>query len=156
ALAAACRTHAALAKPMVDRVLPYLRTVESRTALKNWDVPDLVLSAQALYVRRLLGDPDVSEARRIVRGAALDLAVEAAGWLLVALAGDSASVADVAALRTALEGRVTETAGVAHVVTGYGEKDKRVFLATDERADAVVLEGLLWAASNSDLIPKLT
>ena len=156
ALASAKATQGTLTRPMVDRVLPYLRAIETKVPLADGEVARLVVGAEALHVRGLLGDKDAAKARQMIRGAASGLPAEAAAWLLATLAGDADSGAEVAKLRSALEAQVTETGNVAHFVTHYEDRERRVLLATDERTDAVVLEALLWAAPDSDLIPKLT
>ncbi len=157
ALATARATHGTLAQPMLDRVLPYLRSIETKVPLDDGEVVRRTIGAEALYVRGLLGEKDPVRARQVIRWAANEAPPpEAAAWLLAALAEDAESRAEVAKLRAALEARVTETGSVAHVVTGYEDRERRVLLASEERTDAVVLDALLRAAPESDLIPKLT
>ncbi|MFN8096156.1 MAG: alpha-2-macroglobulin family protein [Vicinamibacteria bacterium] len=156
ALATARASHPALAQPMVDRVLPYLRAVETKVSLDDGEVARLAIGAEALYVRSLLGDKDSPKARQMARWAKGPRPAEAEAWLLAALAEDADSRAEAVKLRAALEAHITETGSVAHVATRYEDREQRVLLASEERTDAVVLEALLRAAPESDLIPKLT
>ena len=60
----------------------------------------------------------------------------------------------MATLERYLHNRVTETAGAASFRTGY-EDGQYLLLATDRRADAIVLEALVQVNPKSDLIPKI-
>lgn len=116
--------------------------------------------AYALHVRDRLGDPDPARARRLVSEETLArLSLEAQAWLLPTLRGadDPGARADAAAIRRALENRVTERAGVAFFTTGHAEQEQHLILASSRRTDAVVLEALLDdpAEVQGDLAPKL-
>ncbi|WP_394832405.1 hypothetical protein LVJ94_38430 [Pendulispora rubella] len=130
----------------IDRHLPSWYSVDARRAVK----------AYALFTRHLLGDTDRAGARRLVAeaGGAAKLPIEADGWLLRVFTGDAGSQGEVAAIRTHLSNRVSETAGAAHFVTQY-EDGAHVLLASDRRADGVILESLIADQPKSDLIAKI-
>jgi alpha-2-macroglobulin len=137
------------------RVVGYLRLIESHVADYDRD-SRLTLWAYALDVRRLLGDADPAAARRLLAQASdRELGIETSAWLLSVFAGDSTATAEVARLRRVLEARAVETAGTAHFALGYREEERSVLLASNPRADAVVLEALIRAVPESGLIPKL-
>ncbi len=54
-----------------------------------------------------------------------------------------------------LGNRVVETAGAANFTTTYREEDGYLLLASNRRADAVILDALISDQPDSDLIPKL-
>ena len=114
------------------------------------------LVAYSLAVRKRLGDVDIARAQRLIRemGGADKLPIEAAGWLLQLFAGDPKAASDRAELVRFALNRATETAGAANFTTSYGES-AHLLLASDRRADAVMLEGLIDAQKDSDLIPKI-
>lgn len=113
------------------------------------------LVAYALYVRKLSGDADAKRARALINEAGVSgLSIEAKGWLLSVLAGDSASSREVAVLRRDLGRRVTETAATATFVSEYQDGEHLV-LHSGRRDDAVVLEALIESDPQSDLIPKV-
>jgi uncharacterized protein YfaS (alpha-2-macroglobulin family) len=114
-----------------------------------------VLVAYALSVRARLGERDLEMARRVVKDGGLDsLPLEAAGWLLSALAGDPAAGEDLAALRTHLQNHAAEEAGTAHFVTDYGDQGY-LLMHSDRRADGVILEALIADQPKNTLIPKV-
>jgi alpha-2-macroglobulin len=140
---------------VLGRTRQYLRNIEKAipSDYPVWERKALV--AYALYVRALMGDGDPARARRLVgEGALDDLPIEAAGWLLGALAGDTGSQAEQQQLRTFLSARVVQTAGAAHFAVAYGEWDYLLFRSS-RRADAVVLEALIRDQPASPLVPKL-
>jgi hypothetical protein len=99
-----------------------------------------------------------ADARRRVReagasGYTAEAGVAAAGWLLHALA-DQPSAPEALELRRQLANRVTETAGAATITTSYGD-GSHLLLHSDRRSDAVVLEALIQADPDSDLVSKL-
>jgi uncharacterized protein YfaS (alpha-2-macroglobulin family) len=61
----------------------------------------------------------------------------------------------VAEIRRFLGNHVVETAGAANFTTSYREDDGYLLLASDRRADGVILEALIRDQPQSDLIPKL-
>lgn len=161
----------AVPKEMLDAVRGYLRAVESHIPHGySVEVRNAII-AYALNVRWHMGDRDAARARRLVAEglpAAVGnappkhrLSVEAAGWLLPVLAKaapagkpDGAAATEVATLKRFLMNRVTETAGAASFTTDY-EDGQYLLLATNRRADAIVLEALVATEPSCDLIPKI-
>ncbi len=139
----------------LDRSRQYLKNVEKHIPA---DYPEQVrrtIVAYALHVRQQLGDPDPARARALFREAGPEsLSFEAIGWLLGVLHKDPASRAETERAKTFLNNRVTETAGAAHFAVSYRD-GAHLILASDRRADAVVLEALIGAEPASDLIPKI-
>ena len=141
---------------MWSSALEYLRNVEVK--YPSWYGEDVrnTLTSYALYVRTLMGDADVARARRLIDDKhASGLQPEALGWLLYVLSGDAHSASQVAEIRLFLGNRVVETAGAANFTTSYREDDGYLLLASDRRADGVILEALIRDQPKSDLIPKL-
>lgn len=133
----------------------YLREIEQH--IPNYYGPEArrALVAYSLYVRDLMGDKDTAKACQLIAQAGLDgLSLEALGWLLSVLSGDSASQSQVAAIRKHLNNRATEEAATAHFVTSYGDGD-HLLLHSDRRADGVILEALIKDQPANDLIPKV-
>ncbi|HLM56938.1 MAG TPA: alpha-2-macroglobulin family protein, partial [Pyrinomonadaceae bacterium] len=141
--------------PMLDKSKSYLRSVESRIPKRYGRPARNALIAYALYVRNRTGDRDAGRARRLIAEEGLEkLSLESVGWLLPVLSGDAGSAAEVASIRRLLGNRVEETAGAAHFTSRYADDDY-LLLASDRRADAVILEALIGDQPQSDLIPKL-
>ncbi|MDE0139949.1 MAG: MG2 domain-containing protein [Caldilineaceae bacterium] len=141
--------------PMVSRSLNYLRDIEQQ--FPSWYSVETRrgLSSYALYVRKLLNDDDPAKARSLVANAGLEnLSLESIGWLLFVLTDDDASQATVSEMRRFITNRVTETAGVATIATGYTDGDY-LLLHSSRRADAVLLEALVLDQPESELIAKL-
>jgi uncharacterized protein YfaS (alpha-2-macroglobulin family) len=140
---------------MLDRSHQYLKGVEGHIPRVYGEEARRTLIAYALYVRHRLGDDDAPRAQRLLREAGLaNLSFEAVGWLLPVLSADPGARADVAAIRTHLANRVTETAAAAHFAVSYGD-GAHLLLYSDRRADAVLLEALIADQPKNDLIPKL-
>lgn len=140
---------------MLDRVRNYLREIEAH--YPSWYSEDVrhTLTAYALNVRSLMGDADPARARQMIDEIGLDkLSPEAIGWLLPVLSDDPDSAEQTTAIRRHLLNRVTETAGVAHFVSSYGDQGY-LLLHSDRRADGILLDALIGDQPNSDLIPKL-
>ena len=140
---------------MLNKTKPYLKNVE-----KYYDKfysPEVrwTISSYALYVRARMGDKDIAKAKNILQTATLPkLPFEATGWLLAVLSGDRNSVAEVESIRRFLMNRTTETAAAANFVTNYKD-DGWVIMASNRRADGVILEAMIGDQPGSDLIPKL-
>jgi uncharacterized protein YfaS (alpha-2-macroglobulin family) len=141
---------------LLARSKDYLERIESH--IPAWYPEDCkrALIAYALYVRERMGDPDHERARKLVAeaGGADKLPLEVDGWLLYVLSGDTASVKEIDAIRKHLNNRVDETAGAAHFTTSY-QDGEYLLLASDRRADGVILEALIRDQPKSDLIPKV-
>ncbi|HXB55808.1 MAG TPA: alpha-2-macroglobulin family protein [Vicinamibacteria bacterium] len=140
---------------MLERSRRYLKGVEGHIPRRYGEEARRTLIAYALYVRHRLGDDDAPRAQRLLREAGLgNLSFEAVGWLLPVLSADPGAKAEVAAIRTHLANRVTETAAEAHFAVSYGD-GAHLLLYSDRRVDAILLEALIADQPKSDLIPKL-
>ncbi|MEJ7727985.1 MAG: alpha-2-macroglobulin family protein [Polyangiaceae bacterium] len=144
----------AVPPPALEKSRAYLRRIETAIPRSYGIDERRVLVAYALAVRARMGDRDVAAARKMVGEAGAKLPLEAAGFLLQVLAGSVEAQTELATVRQLLSQRVTETAGNAHFATAY-ENGGHVLLASDRRADGVILEGLIADQPKSDLIPKL-
>lgn len=145
----------AVPEAMSRKAISYLKNIEAKYPGSYDSESRRVISAYALYVRNLLGDRDAGKARKLLREAALeDLSPEAIGWILSVLADDKDSTAEVDLIKRHLLNRTVETAGAAHFVTKYKDGEY-VLLSSERRADGIILEALLKAEPNSDLIPKI-
>ncbi len=143
-------------KDMLTRALAYLRDIERHYPGYYGEEVRRVISSYALYVRKLAGDVDVAKAQRLMAsaGGASKLPIEADGWLLGTLAGQAAAAGERRDLLAHLNNRVSETAGAANFTTSYRDGG-HLLLASDRRADGVILESLIQEAEQHDLIPKL-
>jgi uncharacterized protein YfaS (alpha-2-macroglobulin family) len=156
ALVRARQKDFAVPDDMLNRALDYVRNVESKWP--TWYSKDVrnTLTAYALYVRAQAGDWDTARARKLIQDEGVEqLQPEAIGWLLYVLSGDGASATEVAQIRRYLNNRVVETAGMANFTTSYREEDGYLLLASNRRADGVILEALMKDQPSSDLIPKI-
>lgn len=137
------------------RLHQYLRNIERNYPAEYGPETRRVLTAYALYVRNLLDDPDPARARSLIAelGGVEKTSLEALGWLYPILSA-SKSEKELTALRRFLNNRVTETAGTAHFVTSYADGGY-LLLASDRRADGLILDGLIQDQPKNDLIPKI-
>jgi uncharacterized protein YfaS (alpha-2-macroglobulin family) len=155
ALARARAKGLATSDDALDGARRYLREIDRHIPPEYGKDVRRTLQAYALSVRGLLGDPDPSRARSLVREAGVEgLSFEALGWVLPVLSKDAASAAEVSAIRLRLANNVSETAGAAHFAVSYGD-GAYLLLHSDRRADAILLEALIADQPRSDLIPKL-
>ncbi|MDG5815441.1 alpha-2-macroglobulin family protein [Chitinispirillales bacterium ANBcel5] len=110
--------------------------------------------AYSLYVRSLDGDHNEKRARNLLKEAPVEeWSIGALGWLLYTLSGSPQS-SEVNAIIQHLENRVHETASTAQFTTRFSEQDHLIFHSS-RRSDAIVLEALIKARPQSDLIVKL-
>ena len=130
----------------------YLRTIGKRFPRDYPADARAVIEAYAISVRAALGDPDPESARQLVAAGALS--VEGLAWILPVLAADPESRVQTVEVRRQLANRVVETPGAASVAVRYAD-GAHLLLASDRRADAIVLEALIADKPDSDLIPKL-
>jgi len=141
---------------MWARSLNYLRDIENHYPHWYSENTRNTLTAYSLYVRKQTGDVDTARARRLVNEVGLaTLQPEAVGWLLTVLADDPRSADELSKIRRFLGNKVVETAGAAHFVTSYREDEGYLLLASNRRADGIILEGLMLDEPDSDLIPKI-
>jgi uncharacterized protein YfaS (alpha-2-macroglobulin family) len=138
----------------IERIASYLKNIEERIPAKYPAEIKPTLVAYALWVRKLLGDADPATARKVLAAGGDKLPIEALGWLLGVLGDDAKSQAEVTAILRRLGNQVTETAAAAHWVTSYTDGDY-LLLHSSQRADAIILESLIRARPNDDLIPKI-
>jgi hypothetical protein len=156
ALARARQKDYAVSEETVQRALRYLREIETHYPHYYSEDARRTLTAYALYTRMQLGDHDPAKARQILTQAGLEnLQPEALGWLYNVLVRDASSREAVQQIERHLANRVVETAGAAHFVTSFREEDSYLLLASDRRADGIILEGLIAGQPQSDLIPKI-
>ncbi len=141
---------------MLTKVKPYLKNIEKHYD-ENYTSPQVrqTISAYALYVRDLMGDKDAAKAKKLLAEAPLEkMPFEAIGWILDVLADDKNSQTEVENIKRFLMNRATETASTANFVTDYGD-NAWLIMYSNRRADGVLLEALLKADAQNDLIPKL-
>jgi uncharacterized protein YfaS (alpha-2-macroglobulin family) len=142
---------------MLNRTKPYLKNVETKFDEWHKKSPQVrwTISAYALYVRDLMGDKDAAKAKKLLAEATVQkMPFEALGWILSVLADDKNSTVEVEAIKRFLMNRTTETAATANFVTDYGDA-QWLIMYSNRRADGVLLEALIKADPNNDLIPKL-
>lgn len=135
----------------LDRAQDYLRGIE--TKFDEWYPVGArrPIVAYALYVRQRLGVRDQVRARSLYAEVTLDKhSLETLGWLLPVL-GDSP---EAKAILRHLGNQVRETAGAAHFTTSYSDGG-HLLLHSERRVDGVLLDALIGADPQSDLIPKL-
>jgi len=157
---------------MLNKTKPYLSNIENHMK-DQWHMASQqvrwTISAYAIYVRDMIGDKDAGKAKKILAEARVDapgtdsgstaiyntkLNFEALGWILSVLADDKGSAAEVESIIRFLMNRTTETAAAANFVTNYGDGGWLI-MYSNRRADGVLLEALIKAQPNNDLIPKL-
>ncbi|MBK9216247.1 MAG: Ig-like domain-containing protein [Chloracidobacterium sp.] len=156
---------------MLNKTKPYMKDVEKHfdSWYKNSIEVRWTISAYALYIRDLMGDKDVAKAKKLLtemrggKAVGADVAeqgnfdkapFEALGWILSVLAGDANSQTEVQAIIRHLMNRTSETAATANFVTDYRD-GAWLIMASNRRADGVLLEALIKADVKNDLIPKL-
>lgn len=142
---------------LIERGKAYLYSIESVFKEEYSPESRQTLQAYALYVRHLLGDSDVAQARELISQATPDqLPVEVIGWLLPIVARDKATQGEFTELLRQLNNRVTETAGEASFGADYSDREGiEVLLHSVHRTDAIVLDSLIQVKPDSLLIPKL-
>jgi uncharacterized protein YfaS (alpha-2-macroglobulin family) len=140
---------------MQSRVLEYLRYIEDYYPHWYGKQTRIALSAYALYVRDLMGDTDTAKARNLLAEASLDEhSLETVAWLWQVLLDDPGSLAEMEAIERHIGNRAVETAGAANFSTDYRDQ-AYVLLHSNRRTDAIILDSLIAARPDSDLIPKV-
>ncbi|HEY8146837.1 MAG TPA: alpha-2-macroglobulin family protein, partial [Kofleriaceae bacterium] len=134
----------------------YLEHIEQHLP---WYYPEDVkrtLRAYALYVRKRMGDVDIKKAHGIISeaGGVDKLSMEAVGWLLFTMNGDKSSSGHIEKINRLLDNKAEETAATAHWTTSYAD-GAHLILASDRRADGIILEALMENKPKSDLIAKV-
>jgi uncharacterized protein YfaS (alpha-2-macroglobulin family) len=141
---------------MLDSAKYYLQTIEQRYPYYYSEEVKRTITSYALYVRKLMGDEDVVRARGLIKeaGGVDKLSMEAVGWLLGVLAGESDAADERKAIKRHLDNKATETAAAANWSTAYSD-GAHLLLHSDRRVDAIILESLIQEEKGSDLIPKV-
>jgi uncharacterized protein YfaS (alpha-2-macroglobulin family) len=156
ALARAQQMGFSVPDDMLTSALNYARNIEDRWP--HWYSDDVTntLLAYSLYVRAQIGDLDRARARRLVQDQGVErLHLDALGWLLYVLTDDPQSADEVDEIRGFLNNQVVETAGMANFTTRYREEDGYLLMASNRKADGIILEALILDQPDSDLIPKV-
>ena len=155
ALARARAKGFAVPDDMIARLLDYLRTVERRFPRHYPADAKAAIEAYAIHVRAALGDADPTRARALLARRGADaVSVEGLAWLLPVLGADRGSDTQAREVRRLLANRVVETPATASVTVRHHD-GAHLILASDRRADAVVLDALIADQPQSPLIPKL-
>ena len=142
---------------MLNKTKPFLKNVETKFDEWHKKSPQArwTISAYALYVRDMTGDKDAAKAKKLLAEATVQkMPFEALGWILSLLADDVNSAVEVETIKRFLMNRTTETAATANFVTDYGDA-QWLIMYSNRRADGVLLEALIKADAQNDLIPKL-
>lgn len=141
---------------MMSRAQQYLRQIENYIPWWYGEDARRALIAYSLFVRKKMGDADPNRAKRLITeaGGVDKLPIEAVGWIWPTMSEDKTSAAENEAIRRHVTNRVTETAGMAHFVSGYKDSDW-VLLNSDRRADGVLLESMIGDQPQSTVIPKI-
>src|ERR1041385_8773031 len=97
----------------IENYYPYWYDAEIRHAI----------SAYALYVRKQLGDVDIAKGKALYKeiGGPDKASMETSGWLLSLFAGNAQAATERAEITRYAINHVSETAGAANFVTGYGD-----------------------------------
>jgi len=143
---------------MLNKTKPYLKDVEKHLNdqwYKASPQARWTISAYALYIRDMMGDKDVAKTKKLLAEATIEkMPFEALGWVLSVLANDAGSTVELEAIIRHLMNRTTETAATANFVTDYGDGGWLI-MYSNRRADGVLLEAMIKAQPQNDLIPKL-
>ncbi len=140
---------------MQQSALGYLKDIESHYPPYYSVRTRQTLSAYAIYVRTLMGDPDPKKAQKLIDNAGLEnLSLDAIGWLWQSLQDAPGTADTLKAIRQYVGNRVVETAGAANFTTSYDEQDY-LLLSSNRRTDAILLDAMIADEPQSDLIPKL-
>ncbi len=147
-----------ISENMLEQGLRFCRSIEQHIPANYPEDCKRAIRAYALYVRHVAGERDAAGAHKLLveAGSPDRLGAEPLGWLLAVLAGETSSTAqaDATAIRHWFANHVSEQAGTANFVVSYQDAD-HVLLASDRRADAVILEALIEDQPRNDLIPKI-
>ncbi|MGE5224888.1 MAG: alpha-2-macroglobulin family protein [Omnitrophica WOR_2 bacterium] len=140
---------------MQQRLMEYLKNIESHYPTWYDQNTRWTLSAYALYVRNISGDKDYSKALKLLDDAGLDkLSLDAIGWLWPVLEDASGTGARLDEIRTYVNNHAVETAGAANFTTSYDDQNY-LLLGSDRRTDAILLDALIGDNPQHDLIPKV-
>ncbi len=142
-------------KAMLDRAREHVRAIERHIPPEYPIECKWAIRAYALYVARLAGKADRAKAVALIDEAGIDrLSLESLGWLLPSIHEGGKHTALVEKIQRRFANAVSETAADAHFTTAYTD-GAHLLLASDRRADAIILEALIDTDPRTDLIPKL-
>ncbi len=141
---------------MLQRSKYYLQNIEQYYPWYYSEEIKRTITSYALYVRKQLGDKDLARAKGIYKeaGGPDKLSMEAVGWLLGVMAGESGAADERKAILRHLDNKATETAAAANWSYAYAD-GAYLLLHSDRRVDAIILESLIQEARGNDLIPKV-
>ena len=131
----------------LEHAREYLRGIETHMPAWYPQEERRAIAAYALHVRKRMGDPDPARAKELLRAG---LSVEGLGWIWPTLVAEPENEQ----IRLAVANRVTETADAAHFASSYDD-GARLLLASDRRADAILLEALIAQQPTASVIPKI-
>ena len=138
-----------------EGLLLYLQEIEDYYPYWYSQRTRQTLSAYALYVRDLMGDPDPAKTRQLLSDSGLEnLSMDAVGWIWSALVNEPNSTTELDSIRRFISNRVVETAGAANFTTKYDDQIY-LLLSSNRRTDAILLTSLMADDPENDLIPKL-
>lgn len=146
----------AVNEPALEAGLNYLRELEQHFPTDYSKSVRHYIQAYSLYVRELAGDQDRAAVSSLITqaGGVSQLPSEALGWLLAVLARDNSATQQRQALMRELMNRSTETASGVAIKNELNAGGYWV-MHSERAANGIVLEALIKAESQSDLIPKL-
>jgi uncharacterized protein YfaS (alpha-2-macroglobulin family) len=153
ALVRATNAGHAISPAVLEAATAYLEGIARRIPADFAPRAREAILAYAAYVRELAGAPLDAPALRAL-ATRPELSIEAVGWLLSATARTPGFETERAFLRKRIEESAEISAGRAHLRSAASDPERQT-LSSELRVDAVALEGLLRAAPNHDLIPKL-
>lgn len=134
----------------IERALAFIADIESHIPNGYGPQERLSLSAYALWVRALAGQPDAAKAETLYERSGDDMTTDALAWVWGSVT-DSGTRVDI---ERTLGNRAVETAGAANFVTQYDDS-AYLIMQSDRRTDGIVLDALIANAPDSDLIPKV-
>jgi hypothetical protein len=139
---------------VLESALSYTRSVAQQLPKSMAEKPGNSVLAYSIYVQALAGDSVASAAIDHFRQTESELSLEAMGWLLSATANEPSAEPLHENILRRLTNQLRETAATASFVEDYAGGGHWV-LHGSRRTDAVVLDALLSARPDSDLIEKL-
>jgi len=136
-------------------VLTYLQDIESHYPDYYGRSTRQTLSAYALYVRMLMGDRDVDQARSLFHEDPIeDLPIDAVAWIWQVLIDDPNSSEELDTIRRFVNNHAVETPGAANFITSYDDQSY-LLLNSNRRTDGLMLDALIRDDPDNDLIPKV-
>ncbi len=148
----------AVPKEMLAKAKPYLVNIERHYPAYYSKEVRWAISAYALYTRKQMSDLDIAKGQKLYAEyggtKAPTVGMETHGWMLGLFAQNKTADTERKELVRHAMNKVSETAGAANFVSGYGD-GAYLMLSSDRRVDAVMLESLIQEQKDLDLIPKI-